>query len=208
MTAPARNEALIEAVDALGLALNDATLQAVEVHLTLLRKWAPKVNLVSKGDLASAESRHAADALSLLRLASLRQASGRLIDVGSGAGFPGVPIAAARRDLDITLLEPRQKRGAFLTQVLRQAGLTHARWRPGRLPEPSLNGQFDVVVSRATFPPEALVERVAPLLTPHGIIILMTSQEPAPDPLAHVVERDMVILRGQERHLTVVKASH
>ena len=196
---------LRDAAASLDLSLSDEAYNAINVHLALLRKWALRVNLVSVGDLPHAEYRHAADALSLLRLESFRTTTGRLIDVGSGAGFPGIPLAAVRRDLDITLLEPRLKRGAFITQVLAQAGLSNARWYSGRLPDPSLHGMFDVVVSRATFPPPLLIERVTPLLKPGGIIFVMSAAEIQLPHNAQLVERDTFVLQGLERRLTAVR---
>ena len=199
---------LRDAAASLDLSLSDEAYNAINVHLALLRKWAPRVNLVSVGDLPHAEYRHAADALSLLRLESFQTTTGRLIDVGSGAGFPGIPLAAVRRDLDITLLEPRLKRGAFITQVLAQAGLSNARWYSGRLPDPSLHGMFDVVVSRATFPPPLLIERVTPLLKPGGIIFVMSAAEIQLPHNAQLVERDAFVLQGLERRLTAVRVQN
>ena len=196
-----------EAISSLGISIEDKAFAAISIHLELLRKWAPKVNLVSKTDLPFAEVRHAADALSLLRLRSIQEATGRLIDVGSGAGYPGIPLAAARPDLDVVLLEPRKKRGAFLTQVKRQARLNHASWHDGRLPEPSLNGLFDIVVSRATFPPDTLFTHIQPLLAPNGIAVVMSSEAVELSAEAQIIERDRFTLGGQVRHLTVAKLS-
>ena len=199
-------DALESAVSELGLQLEDTTFAAVASHLAMLRRWAPKINLVSKGDLPFAEVRHAADSLSLLRLKTVQAVTGEAIDVGSGAGFPGIPLAAARRDLQVTLLEPRQKRGAFLTQVLSHAGLNHVRWLQGRLPDDALNHRFDLVVSRATFPPEIIFERIRPLLKPNGIAAFMTSERTDLSPSARIIERDAFQLGDHVRHLTVAQS--
>jgi 16S rRNA (guanine527-N7)-methyltransferase len=198
---------LKEAIAQLEITVADDALEAVSVHLSLLRRWAKKMNLVSKGDLPYAETRHAADSLSLLRLQTLRSVAGNVIDVGSGAGFPGIPLAAARRDLQFTLLEPREKRGVFLTQVIAQAGLQHVVWHKGRVPEPALNGKFELVVSRATFPPEIIFDQVSPLLATNGIAVFMTSAPTNMAATANVIEEDSFRLGEHVRYLTAVQRS-
>ena len=127
--------------------------------------------------------------------------------MGSGAGFPGIPLAAARRDLQFTLLEPREKRGVFLTQVIAQAGLQHVVWHKGRVPEPALNGKFELVVSRATFPPEIIFDQVSPLLATNGIAVFMTSAPTDMAATANVIEEDSFRLGEHVRYLTVVQRS-
>ena len=100
------------------------------------------------------------------------------MDVGSGAGFPGMPLAIACPNIDWALMEPRQRRGAFLNQVIADMGVTNARWLATRLPDPSVNGQFGLAVSRATFAPERLVHELAPLLSSDGKMVLMAAREP------------------------------
>jgi 16S rRNA (guanine527-N7)-methyltransferase len=107
-----------------------------------------------------------------------------VLDVGSGAGFPGIPLAIARPDWTFTLLEPRQKRGIFLDRVVAEAGLKNARWREGRLPDPALSGRFNLVVSRATLAPDELLAAATPTLAPGGIVAVMAAEAPwttAPD---------------------------
>jgi len=193
------------ALDGLGINLEDEALRAVVVHLNLLRRWATKMNLVSKGDLPHAEVRHAADSLTLLRLQTIKNARGLAIDVGSGAGFPGLPLAAARPDLQVTLLEPRQKRGVFLTQVIAKAKLSNSVWLQSRLPDPALNGKFDLVVSRATFPPDVIFDRVRPLLKSDGVAVFMTSTPTELSSDANIIERDSVILGEDIRYLTAAR---
>ncbi|MFT5429661.1 MAG: 16S rRNA (guanine527-N7)-methyltransferase [Myxococcota bacterium] len=162
----------------LGVPWDDRWMSALTAHYTLLKRWAPKVNLISVGDLPHAVNRHILDSLSLLALEPVREATGRLIDVGSGAGFPGIPLAAALPDVDCTLLEPRKKRGVFITQAIVAAGLKNARWMSGRLPDDTLAGRFDLVISRATFAPPELLARVAPLLAPGGTAAIMSASAP------------------------------
>lgn len=166
------------ACEALGLPWSQDWEAPVKHHLALLRRWAPRVNLVSMGTLNDALNRHVVDSFALMALPAVRDAAGPAADVGSGAGFPGIPMAAARPELDWTLIEPRKKRGAFITQVLTTAGMKHARWYDGRIPDASLNGRFGLVVSRATLAPDDLLKDAQALLAPGGILAVMAAHPP------------------------------
>ncbi|MBT9554972.1 MAG: 16S rRNA (guanine(527)-N(7))-methyltransferase RsmG [Myxococcales bacterium] len=176
--------ALTRACEAIGLSPERAWLPAIEVHLRLLEKWSEKMNLTSVKEPQDALVRHIVDSLALLRLNALAAVRGPVLDVGSGAGFPGIPLAIARPDWTFTLLEPRQKRGIFLDRVVAEAGLKNARWREGRLPDAALNGRFNLVVSRATLAPDELLVAATPTLAPGGIVAVMAAEAPwtaAPD---------------------------
>jgi 16S rRNA (guanine527-N7)-methyltransferase len=101
------------------------TLERLEIHDRLLRQWNPKMNLVSQSTLADSWSRHFADSAQLWRL---RPASASTwLDLGAGAGFPGLVIAAVAADelpsLQVTLVESDQRKAAFLRTVIHAADL-------------------------------------------------------------------------------------
>ncbi len=162
----------------LGVEADEAWQLAVDTHLSLLQRWAPKMNLSTVSEPAEAMVRHVLDSLALLKLRRVREATGPLLDVGSGAGFPGIPLAAALPAADVTLLEPRQKRGVFLNRVLAEAGIRNARWLEGRLPDARLNQRFHLVVSRATLSPDELIEAARPTLAPGGAVAVMAATSP------------------------------
>src|SRR6516165_1988026 len=91
-------------------------------YLAELDQWRRRVNLTGQLDAADLVA-HAAEAL---LPADLLPRGGSLLDIGSGAGFPGVPLAIARRDVPVTLLEPRAKRASFLRHVIRILPLANA----------------------------------------------------------------------------------
>jgi 16S rRNA (guanine(527)-N(7))-methyltransferase RsmG len=91
---------------------------ALHQHYELLCRWNPKLNLVSKRSLADAATRHYGE--SLLLASRLPQGHLRVVDVGSGAGFPGFVVAAARSDCQVTLIESDHRKSAFLREVSRQ----------------------------------------------------------------------------------------
>lgn len=104
-----------------GIVCSPGVLERVEVYLELLEKWKRKINLTGL------KSRHEIlvelFAESFLGAALLRQEDGPILDVGSGAGFPGMALKVFRPELRVYLLEPRKKRGSFLSTVSRELGL-------------------------------------------------------------------------------------
>ena len=94
-------------------------------------------------------------------------------DIGSGAGLPGLPIALARPDLRVTLVEPLLRRATFLSEVVEDLGLSHVEVVRARAEE--LHGQrtFDVVTSRAVAPLERLLSWSLPLVAPSGHILAL-----------------------------------
>lgn len=127
------------------LALEPDSIDRLGVYLSELDLWRRKINLT--GALSAAEL--ANHALESALGASLIPDRETVVDIGSGAGFPGLPIAVVRPDLEVTLLEPRAKRAAFLRHVARAVPVPNARIEEATaadLPEKAL---FQVAVSRA-----------------------------------------------------------
>ena len=140
------------------------------VYARLAREWAPKLDLVSPGDLDRFEERHIGDSLRALPLLEAIPA-GPIADVGSGAGLPGIPLAIASGRY-VRLIEPRRRRAAFLEKCLRRLKL------PGEVLSITAEEAADdsryarahpFVVARALAPPEEALELVLPLTTPGGI---------------------------------------
>lgn len=96
------------------------TMGQLLIYEALLRKWQPKINLVSPASLAHFWERHIADSYQLLGLAAGR--SGLWLDLGSGAGFPGLVLAMAGYDGPVVLVESDQKKAAFMRTVIRETG--------------------------------------------------------------------------------------
>jgi 16S rRNA (guanine527-N7)-methyltransferase len=104
-----------------GADLSGVDFDALWAHFEELRRWAPVVDLIGPGTAAEVVERHFAE--SLAALPWLPEPEAHLLDLGSGAGFPGLALAAARPDLRVTLLEPRERRRAFLAAVARRSAL-------------------------------------------------------------------------------------
>lgn len=115
--------------------------------------------------------RHYADSLLPLSLGLFKKGAS-LIDVGTGAGFPGVPLAIARPDIKVTLLESMQKRCAFLEEAIATLGLNNARVVNGRAEDlarqPQLRERFDLALARAVAALPTLLEYLLPFVKPGG----------------------------------------
>ncbi|MEU4764133.1 16S rRNA (guanine(527)-N(7))-methyltransferase RsmG [Actinosynnema sp. NPDC023794] len=125
-------------------------------------------------------------------VAELLPQGSRVVDVGSGAGLPGLPLAIARPDLELTLLEPMARRVAWLTECVDALGLKVAVVR-GRAEEPLVReqlGDSDVVTARAVAPLERLTRWCLPLLRPGGRLVALKGESAAEE-----LERDAEAVR-------------
>jgi len=169
--------------------------QVEQVHRDLLEQWRVAMNLVGPGStkIHFADSRAVARAL---------KPSGRWADLGSGAGFPGVALAAWNPDVHVTLVESRSKRAAFLRRVVKRSGLTNAEVFHGRV-ESLDPAQWDGLVSRAFAAPPAVLDHARRLLVPGGCVALMLAREEVdpPDDFELMAHLDYQA-GGRERRLT------
>jgi 16S rRNA (guanine527-N7)-methyltransferase len=137
------------------------TRERLETHRRLLLDWSTRINLVGPATLDQFWSRHALDSLQLLPLAPKAR---RWLDLGAGAGFPGLVIAAALADApeaDITLVESTGKKAAFLSAVIEASGLP-ARVLNQRIEQVRLPTAPEVVTARALAPLPQLIEYATP----------------------------------------------
>jgi 16S rRNA (guanine527-N7)-methyltransferase len=132
-------------VAALGLELPDGGAERLLDYLALLHKWNRVYNLTAVREPAKMLTHHLLDCLAVLPY--LR--GDRVLDVGSGAGLPGIPLALARAEWSVTLLEANQKKSAFLAQAVSELGLGNANVECERVEQFSPAAPYDVVISRA-----------------------------------------------------------
>lgn len=162
----------------LGLAMDPAGVERLLVYLADLMKWSRRVNLVAR-DTPETQvvETHFLDSLTLLPF--LDGAGGiHLLDVGSGAGFPGLALACVRPDARFTLCEPRQKRVSFLRHVVRTLGLANVEVVADRVEAQASawQGRFTHITSRAVAEPAAFLPLVRPLVTPATRVLLMLAR--------------------------------
>ncbi|MEE9281018.1 MAG: 16S rRNA (guanine(527)-N(7))-methyltransferase RsmG [Myxococcota bacterium] len=132
-------------------------------YLKELRRWGATTNLVGSTD-SEALGRHVADSVA----AAAGLASGaRVVDLGSGAGFPGIPLALSRPDLRVTLVEIRERRISFLRHVVRTLSIENVRVERARI-ESSPPELYDYALLRAVAPPSRAAELARPWVRPGG----------------------------------------
>jgi 16S rRNA (guanine527-N7)-methyltransferase len=179
MPADALRSALRLAGDKLGLALEDRALTRLLDYLALLQRWNATYNLTAVRDPEAMLTQHLADCLAVVP--SLQRVSDpggrRLLDVGSGGGLPGVVIAVACPQWQVTCVDTVGKKAAFVRQAATELGLgnlhaVHARVETLRLPP------FDVVASRAFASLLDFVRLTRPLLAGEGVWMAMKGRMP------------------------------
>ena len=141
------------------------------VYAQLIEKWNKGMNLVSRGDIVRLDSRHLLDSL-----AAIPHVQGKaLLDVGTGPGLPGIPLAIAQPDVAITLWERMARRVRFLQMACRELGLKNVTIRECdiekaiRTPESSA---YDTIVARAVAPVETLWPMLRDHLSADGCLIV------------------------------------
>lgn len=149
--------------------LQEAQAERLEQLLQLLAHWAQRIRLTGSADPVALVRRHLADAL-MLAAALPVQPDQRCLDVGSGGGLPALPTAVLRPELGITLVEPQQRKCAFLRTAIHALALDGCRVVQQRLEQTTLP-RVHVAWSLATFAPEEWLRRALPLLLPGGLVV-------------------------------------
>lgn len=180
----------------------DATERA-EQYVRLLAIEGTVRGLIGPREVPRLWDRHL---LNSVALAPLVPAGARVVDVGSGAGLPGIPLALARPDLTVTLLEPLARRVTFLDEcvdALRLANVTVVRGRAEEGPVVRSLGGADVVTARAVAPLEKLAGWCLPLLRPGGQLLALKGSSAAEE-LAAAGLADAVLTEVGDPPATVV----
>ena len=187
--------------------------ERLDRYLDLLEKWNRVYNLTSIRDRRQMETHHVQDALAVL--GHLPDAPGlRVLDVGSGGGIPGIPLAIARPDWHVTLLDANRKKATFLAQAVIELGLANASAVESRAETFRADAPYDVVISRAFSDLRTFVEVAAAHVTDGGMLVAMKGTLPNSEIRAlpaHVTvtatPRLSVPGLAAERHLVVMRLS-
>jgi 16S rRNA (guanine527-N7)-methyltransferase len=165
----------------LGLILDPSVRHAIDGHVRLLVAWNAAINLTSVHDPAQIAIRHVADSLTAVR--PLQQAGiDAILDLGSGGGFPGLPLAASLPGVEALLVDSVGKKARFLEVAVNAVGLAN-RVRVGAVRAEALaadrrhRGRWPAVTVRAVAPLAELVELAFPLLVPGGLLIAWKSAD-------------------------------
>ena len=166
------------------IAVDAAARARIETYLDEVERFNQRINLTTV-PRDQAWDRHIVDSLTLLEVAA-PAAGERVVDVGSGAGIPGIPFALVRPDLELTLVEADRRRAGFLTHVAGLLSLSSVRVVSERAEAygHAVEGRehFDLAVSRATAPPRVLCELTLPLVRVGGRLVALVGS--GSDPVA------------------------
>ena len=194
----------------LGLAISQSDRAKLIAYLGLLQKWNRVYNLTAIREQARLVSYHLLDSLAVVPHLS----GGSIVDVGSGAGLPGIPLAIARPQWELILLESNHKKGTFLKQAVIELGLPNVtvcierseNWHPAQ--------RVDIAISRAFSDLAGFVDAVRHAIQPGGAFAAMKGvhpdeeieQLPADVKLESVIPLQVPGLRGS-RHLVILRAA-
>jgi len=167
-------EALHKGLQELSLPLAAEQEGSLLQYLALLEKWNKVYNLTAIRELSKMVSAHLLDSLSVVPALAGRS----VLDVGSGAGLPGIPIAVARPAWEVTLLDSNHKKSAFLRQAVADLALKNASVVCERVEAWTAPARFDVIISRAFSDLGEFVSLTGRLLAPGGVLAAMKGLYP------------------------------
>jgi 16S rRNA (guanine527-N7)-methyltransferase len=167
-------ERLQDGILRLGLRLPEGAAEKLLAYRDLLCKWNRVYNLTALRDPGEMLTHHLMDSLAILP--HLPASARALLDVGSGAGLPGIPLAIARPDLAVTLMDAVQKKTAFQRQAAIALELRNVEARHERVE--TATGTFDVIVSRAFAELQDFLHASAHLLAVNGVWLAMKGRNP------------------------------
>lgn len=173
-----KSDHAIDSVQSLNCLLEKASLRTINeaqeakfnAYLALLLRWNTRMNLTAVRDAAEIQSRHFVESIACAQL--LPEGIGSLLDFGSGAGFPGIPIAITCPEINVTLAESQSKKGAFLQEAVRTLALG-SRVFSRRAEE--LTESFDCVTLRAVDHMQRAVASAPGLIHPGGWLAVLTT---------------------------------
>ena len=161
-----------------GVVLDARQIEQMTQYGFLLRTWNTFTSLVSSGDLADLENLHVVDSLSLVDVVRANAAPGEtVLDIGTGGGFPAIPLAVALPDRKFVLMERSAKKVSFLRKVMGSLGLGQVALIHGSFPDDVPEAPPVVITARAVERSDAVLADIAAIL-PEGCVFLCQSGDP------------------------------
>ena len=213
---------LMQAAGEMGITLSERQIGNFVTYRRAMLLWNRKISLVSLKSSTDLPIKHCIDSLTAFPL--IGHDSVTLLDIGSGAGFPGIPLAIMGSTREVTLVDSSRKKTSFLRQVAQQLDLTGVTVVTDRIENlmhhDGHHGRYDVVISRATFGLPRYITMAAPFLSPGGTLIAMKGRgvdtelaaitEPATGAGLVLVKRHEINLPliGDRRIILVFRRSH
>ncbi len=192
--------------ETIGIDLTADQRHAFDRYRAELIDWNQRINLTAITEPSAIDARHFLDSLTVLKALTLPSGA-HVIDVGTGAGFPGLPLRIVRPDLNLTLLEATGKKALFLKHVVMALGLDNVQIITARAEDagqqPAYRQQYDVVLARAVARLPIVVEYLLPLCKVGGYCLAMKGKTAAVE--LKDADRAIHILGGQfERTVEII----
>lgn len=184
--------------------VTSAAMDRLHLHYEELRRWSRTTSLIGPGTGAEVLQRHYVESLAGLDLlAAGRQ---RVVDVGSGAGFPALILAAVRTEASFTLIEANQKKWSFLMAANRKMSLSCncLNARVGGTPVEGLPLEIDVVTSRAVSEADLNLERLLPRLSARGTVLLWVGERNPQIPKDFRVDNEVPLAGSRVRRIVKI----
>ena len=202
---------LLDGARALALELDEAQLAKLTAHLDLLDEWNARMNLTAIRDRPSQLTKHLLDSLTVLPYLH----GERIADVGSGAGFPGIPLAIVEPQRHFALIESTGKKCRFLEHVRDTLGLANVEVVQSRAEAYKPDVRFDTVIARAVGPVADIVKAAGPLVVGGGRLLCMKGRRPDQELAARLNGWKVAAVHpltvpglAEERHLVELCRSH
>ncbi len=198
-----------DGAQAMGLDLDPDSVQKLADYVALLHKWNQAYNLTAVRDPEQMVYRHILDSLSIVPYLQGR----RILDIGTGAGLPGIPLAVACPQREFILLDSNAKKIRFVTQAIATLGLTNARAVVARVEKLVVPDRFDTLISRALGGIADMLALAGHLCSPGGRFLAMKGVYPQEElaaipPDYHVLAVEALSVPGLDgkRHVVVISA--
>ena len=189
---------LIEGAKTFGIVLDEKAIQAFETYLKELLKWNQKINLTAIRSEKGIVLKHYLDSLSVYPYLPEHSF---ILDIGSGAGFPGIPLKIIQPSFEVTLIDSVRKKVDFQRHIIRMLGLKGAGAIHGRVQDKAvlrgLGGRFDIILSRAFSDLQTFLALSFPFLRQEGMIIAMKG-EVDPNEISLVTGKEGIQYRLQK----------
>jgi len=166
------DDLLKNGLNKLAIDYSESQIESFMIYLSELKKWNRTYNITALKTDEDIIIKHFLD--SLLYLKAIPEKNIKLADIGTGGGFPGIPVKIIRPQTELTLIEPSRKKTSFLRNIIRKTGLSEISVLQKRIEQldEEFNNFFDLIVSRATFSIKEFLDLACPFLNETGRLVI------------------------------------